>query len=387
MTKDLFNLFLIVSAIHGFVFSFFLFVSKKRGIKSVLFINLLVLSLSLNNFQSWVIAKKFLSQYLFFEFRHIPWHFLIAPFFYSFLIHYLGIEKKHKNLIKIVLPIFLTITLIRLGFVYYYNDVKTEVILFSFEKYTIIEEVISFIFSISIFSYSYYILTQTKKNLNDILNYDDLKWISIFFRLGIIAYIFWIVALVITISLNYTEFIYSYYPLRVLTTLLIYSVGYQSIIKLRLLEEKKFLRAQSKIENIKKATSNSVNKQQKTENIEQQVPLKTIQTILRKLKEFEDNKEYINQNITLSTLAKKFNTNTSYLSKIINNYKDNSFSNYINSLRISYVEKNLQANKTIRKFTIKAIAEEAGFSSTDSFSKVFFKIKGVKPSEYIKNLS
>jgi len=55
-------------------------------------------------------------------------------------------------------------------------------------------------------------------------------------------------------------------------------------------------------------------------------------------------------------------------------------------LRINNIVKQLKKDQIIRKFTIKAIAQEAGFNNSDSFSKVFFKMKGVKPSDFIRNL-
>ncbi|PQB07586.1 hypothetical protein BST83_10760 [Polaribacter filamentus] len=50
------------------------------------------------------------------------------------------------------------------------------------------------------------------------------------------------VALTVTISLNFKEFIYSYYPLRVLTTFLIYWIGYQAVIQLRIANERQYIR-------------------------------------------------------------------------------------------------------------------------------------------------
>lgn len=55
-------------------------------------------------------------------------------------------------------------------------------------------------------------------------------------------------------------------------------------------------------------------------------------------------------------------------------------------MRINNIVNQLKKDAVIRKFTVKPIAQEAGFNNSDSFSKVFFKIKGVKPSYYIKNL-
>ncbi|QTD36723.1 AraC family transcriptional regulator [Polaribacter batillariae] len=84
--------------------------------------------------------------------------------------------------------------------------------------------------------------------------------------------------------------------------------------------------------------------------------------------------------------AKDLNSNTNYLSKIINHYKGLSFSNYLNTLRINFIISELKVNSLYRKFTIKAIAEEAGFNNPESFSKAFYKITNVKPSFFMKQL-
>jgi AraC-like DNA-binding protein len=358
--------------------------SKNGKKKSILYINLLVLVISLNNIQSWILAKDFFVNYFFLDYVHIPWHFLIAPFFYMFLINYLKIENRSKNILKIVIPILLIIIFIRISFVYFFSDKKAADVTFLFEKYTSIEEIISLVFSLSIFGYSFYILSKKEKLFNRILAYDSLKWIYTFFKLGAFTYIFWIVALSITVYLNFKEFIYSYYPLRILTTVLIYWVGYQSVLQLRILNERKYLRKQINA-TLLIAPSDILNEDilnKETLNI----PKEIINSVLVGLALFEKEHQYISKDITLNLLAKNLDTNTNYLSKIINHYKDTSFSNYLNNLRINNIVNQLKKNTTIRKFTIKAIAQEAGFNNSDSFSKVFFKVKGVKPSVYIKGL-
>ncbi|MDE1205393.1 helix-turn-helix domain-containing protein [Tenacibaculum sp. LAR 2:5] len=75
-----------------------------------------------------------------------------------------------------------------------------------------------------------------------------------------------------------------------------------------------------------------------------------------------------------------------YLSKIINHFKKESFSNYLNNLRIEYIVHRLKEDKVLRKFTIRTIADEAGFNNAESFSKAFFKAKGIKPSYFLKEL-
>jgi Helix-turn-helix domain len=84
---------------------------------------------------------------------------------------------------------------------------------------------------------------------------------------------------------------------------------------------------------------------------------------------------------------KSFGTNSTYLSKVVNIEKKKNFSKYINDLRIIYAFDELKTNTTFRKYTIKAIAQECGFKSAESFSKAFYKTYGIYPSFYIKKLS
>lgn len=111
-----------------------------------------------------------------------------------------------------------------------------------------------------------------------------------------------------------------------------------------------------------------------------------IENILERLKTFELEKEYLSQQISLNEMAKSFETNSTYLSKVINLKKGKNFSQYINDLRIDYAVEELKDNTTFRKYTIKAIANECGFKSAESFSKSFYKKYGIYPSYYLKQL-
>lgn len=109
--------------------------------------------------------------------------------------------------------------------------------------------------------------------------------------------------------------------------------------------------------------------------------------ILKKLEVFESEHVFTKNNITLNKLSKDFNTNTTYLSKVINHYKKESFSSYLNNLRIDFTIKELKSNKVFRSYTIAAISEEAGFNNPESFSKAFYKKTGIYPSYFIKQLN
>lgn len=108
--------------------------------------------------------------------------------------------------------------------------------------------------------------------------------------------------------------------------------------------------------------------------------------ILKRLLIFEQQQQFLNNAITLNGLAKKLKTNTSYLSRVINYHKNNSFPNYINELRINYTVEELKTNTTFQKFTIKAIAESVGFNNSESFDKAFYKLKGIKPFYFLREI-
>lgn len=124
----------------------------------------------------------------------------------------------------------------------------------------------------------------------------------------------------------------------------------------------------------------------KTSNAEINIPIQIIQNVLFQLEQFESENEYLSNDVTLQSLAKKIDTNSNYLSKIVNEYKTNSFSNYLNNLRVEYAIEKLRSDVTFRKYTIKAISEEVGFNNSESFAKAFFKSKRIRPSYFLKEL-
>jgi len=109
-----------------------------------------------------------------------------------------------------------------------------------------------------------------------------------------------------------------------------------------------------------------------------------IENILKQLDAFEKQKKFLSKEVSLNEIAKKFETNSTYLSKVINLKKDKNFSQYINDLRIGYAIKELESNARFRSYTIKAIAGDCGFKSSESFSKAFYKKYGIYPSYFIK---
>ncbi|KZS39863.1 hypothetical protein AWE51_09465 [Aquimarina aggregata] len=112
----------------------------------------------------------------------------------------------------------------------------------------------------------------------------------------------------------------------------------------------------------------------------------TLESLLAHLQKFEENKGYLTPKINAKDLAKQFGSNSSYLSVVVNTYKQKSLSQYISDLRIDYAVKKLQEDPKFRKYTIKAIAQEVGFNTAEAFAKAFYKKTGIYPSYFIKKL-
>lgn len=114
---------------------------------------------------------------------------------------------------------------------------------------------------------------------------------------------------------------------------------------------------------------------------------KILKELIIHLNAFEKNHLFLNKDINLNDLATQWNTNRTYLSQFINSYKEKSFIDYLNSLRISYFLDKVDTDKKWTKYKIQAIAELLGFSSARSFSSAFMKITGMSPSFYLQQVN
>lgn len=112
-----------------------------------------------------------------------------------------------------------------------------------------------------------------------------------------------------------------------------------------------------------------------------------ISSILKELEKFENKKKFLEKDLTLVHLASAFNTNSNYLSKVINYYRHKNYNTYLNDLRINYIVDLLKSESKYRNYTIKALADESGFSTPQHFSKAFFTSTGIYPSYFLNELN
>lgn len=111
-----------------------------------------------------------------------------------------------------------------------------------------------------------------------------------------------------------------------------------------------------------------------------------VEQLLEKLADFERTKGYLEHTITIQKVALQLNTNTKYLSKVINEQKGKTFVHYINDLRIMYAVDQLQAQSILQNYTMPSLAKEFGFNSAEAFAAAFYKKNKIKPTFFIKAL-
>jgi len=163
--------------------------------------------------------------------------------------------------------------------------------------------------------------------------------------------------------------------------ILILSVFIIYIVRKSLTNKKRF---KILLDNHNKNIRNAANEKIKKEDID--LPDDIVTNILNKLDQFEKSCQFAKKQYTLSLLAKEFNTNNGYLSKVINAKKGTSFSQYINNLRIDYAVSQLTTNSKLRSYTIEAISKEFGFNTAQSFTTAFHKNTGIYPSYFLKQI-
>jgi AraC-like DNA-binding protein len=97
-----------------------------------------------------------------------------------------------------------------------------------------------------------------------------------------------------------------------------------------------------------------------------------------------ENKPYLDENLSLATLAQQLDLTSNQLSQIINQKTSSNFFNFINSYRVEAVKVRLK-DPAFAHYSILAIGYDCGFQSKSSFNKIFKQMVGKTPLEFQKS--
>ncbi len=100
----------------------------------------------------------------------------------------------------------------------------------------------------------------------------------------------------------------------------------------------------------------------------------------------QQNRLYEDAELTLTQMAKKFSTNPSVVSKVINQGFRLNFNDFVNEYRVNAVIELLKAGEQ-KSQTLLGIAFDCGFNSKATFNRAFKKQTGLSPKEWcLRNL-
>jgi len=106
---------------------------------------------------------------------------------------------------------------------------------------------------------------------------------------------------------------------------------------------------------------------------------------ISKLKDYMDNeKPYLDTNLTLPGLASDLKISSHHLSQIINENYGCNFFDFINQYRVEDVKAKI-VDPSFKHYSLLGIAFESGFNSKSAFNRIFKKATGLTPSNYKKD--
>lgn len=89
--------------------------------------------------------------------------------------------------------------------------------------------------------------------------------------------------------------------------------------------------------------------------------------------------EHVEEKLTLNKVAEVFNISPNYLSILFSKYNETGFTDHINQTKVEAAKKMM----TEGNLKIYEISDILGFESAFYFSRVFKKVTGISPRDYI----
>lgn len=103
---------------------------------------------------------------------------------------------------------------------------------------------------------------------------------------------------------------------------------------------------------------------------------------LKKLMEVD--KLYLSADLTLKTLADLLDTNTKYLSQVVNHQAGLNFQQFVNYYRVDEAKRKITTD-SLSNLTLYGIALQCGFKNKSTFYKVFKELTGFTPKDFVKS--
>jgi AraC-like DNA-binding protein len=195
-------------------------------------------------------------------------------------------------------------------------------------------------------------------------NEKNVKWLQQFNRVFMVFQGIWFLYLVPYVIPRFTDFMldtFDWYPVYIPMAILIYWLGIKGY----------------SISYHQKTTAKKLKTNQLTpDQIDQ------VLTVL--IKAMEEDKAYLDPELSLSSLSRMTRLPAKTISAVLNQHVQASFNAFVNGYRIEECKAKM-IKSDWQHLKISALAAECGFNSQATFQRSFKEIVGIPPSEYLKS--
>lgn len=365
LNYNILNISILFGAIQGFVLCIAIYNRKETNKASVLMFVLFLFSLAFLNMMYAFLDLNLFQYYRPLHVFPFPYKWLIGPAFYFYIKNKLVDVNEppfHKKEWFLFIPALLYGCARLYWFIIAVRENSYRIIQVIVDSnYFRIQEVIYLLYTITLGILALVFLNKKNSAIgNQAKTRKNIAWLKGFVLLFVIIQVIGLLLFSIDLILhNGRETFQFSYPNLIINVAFIYWIGIIGFTKPKQLFHVFKIEHTPKQELIKR-------------EIAQKLGL-----------EIGQNEVYKNPSITLEQLALTIEVSPRELSKYINEVHQINFSEFLNFHRIEKVKALLIAPDS-KKYTILALAEDAGFSSKSSFNAIFKKMVGVTPSTYQK---
>jgi AraC-like DNA-binding protein len=373
------NLAILFGAVQGFILSFVLFYSKDRNQTGGYFLGYFMLALAYNALETFLWSAGFdtslLGKYVILFELFPPFVFIsgLGPSLYLYTQKLIHPEfKLRRSLLIYYLPVLIQLFL-RFSIILYLF-LNKFLFHFTFAAGTLDSwhRMLSTPVSIGIFwVYLFLSISALRQFLSRSSMIDSLskaeaaikiKWLKALLIIVFFNAVVWSATVCISSLFNMDGDILYYYPLEVLSSLLMYWIAFAGYHKTKIIHVETQKNTAVFLEKISP---------QETEKCSE-----AIHTALA------EDKLYLDPYLSVHKLAAHIDVAPKLVSAVMNQYLKKGFSECINTYRVEEVKRRL-LDPTYSHLTILAIALESGFNSQATFQRAFKSHTGVSPKEFL----
>ncbi len=229
---------------------------------------------------------------------------------------------------------------------------------------------------------SYRLISNYNKHIKDVLSsieHVQLHWLRNITIAGLSALILFLTELLLlTYGVNISNFVLS----SIVFAVYVYGMGYIGLLKTEIFASPIVEREMEEVVNSESVKTIESSEKYERSGLSEETAQKYLHQLLRLM---DEQKPYLNSELTLSQLAASAGISPHNLSEIINSLRRQNFYDFINGYRIEQIKKDL-ADPSKQHLKILSLAFDAGFNSKATFNTLFKEQIGKTPSEYRRSI-